>query len=479
MIATGSVTADELVRALDRRGATLPVEIGTFMVLEACEAMLASGPRELQGLANLRVSDHGATSLSGVASEDEAGARSLHRCLAELLSAAGPRLPPALAQLVEKGPPGGAFSLRALRDELEAALVPINRNASRRVLARFARDAAMAPIHPEEVDAALNSLIDASEQPANDVASRPSHSRLTGGDSPLSLELFDGHDLEKEEASFLGGPVSTPLGEPQSVERHTPSVRPSFAPQGGRDSLYSLRSRAAELDDGGAERASSRKLFFGFGLIALVVALVTLVLSLQRGGTAPSGAATSELLKSDLGRAESGDLIVRVPEADAQVFRFVGLAPVTVPNLPVGVAHEFVATAEGHAPARVLVPTDAEWELSSEGARYEVALQLAPVAEPTGASFELGPSRLTKQADPPTARLGSVRVVATPRGARVYQLLGFSPTVELRDLPLAEAEELLVYQLGSAPVLRVVAPTDFKLEGERRVADITVSVASP
>lgn len=471
MTGVGSVTADELVRALARRGASLPVEIGTFMVLEACEAMLASGPRALSGLTHLRISEAGATSLSGPACDDEQGARSLHRCLGALLEAAGPRLPPPLSRLIEKGPPGDGFTLRALRDELEAALVPLNRNASRRVLARFARDAGQAPIEPEDVDAALNSLLDGHE-PANDVASRPSQTRLSGLDG--TAEARARHELEREEASFLGGPVSTPLQEPLS-DRRSPSIRPSFAPQGERDSLHSLRARALELEEREGD-GSSRKLFIGFGLLALAVAVVTVAMSLRNRSDAPR-AAESAVLESDLAREESGDLIVHVPDRDAQVLRFVGRAPITVSNLPVGAAHEFVATAEGHRPARALVAADAEWEVTPEGARYEVALQLPDASGAAAdAGLELGPSRLTEQVGSPGGRLGSVRVVATPRGARVYQLLGFAPTVEVRDVPLGEPEELMVYREGAPPVVRVVAPSDFKQQGDRRVADITITL---
>src|SRR5205085_1059553 len=124
-------SAEELLRALDRRSATLPAEISTFLVLEGCESMISNGPRELVGLASVRISEHGTVALSGPACDDETSARGLHRVLTTLLLAAGPELSPALRSLAENGPRGGVFELNALRDELEAALVPLNRNASR------------------------------------------------------------------------------------------------------------------------------------------------------------------------------------------------------------------------------------------------------------------------------------------------------------------------------------------------------------
>ena len=47
MTQADSVTAEELVRALKRRKAALPAEIGSFVVLEACESLLLAGPRLL------------------------------------------------------------------------------------------------------------------------------------------------------------------------------------------------------------------------------------------------------------------------------------------------------------------------------------------------------------------------------------------------------------------------------------------------
>lgn len=461
-MSAASVSAEELVLSLRRRGVTLPAEIGTFVALEACDAMLTGGPRELAGLAHVRVSEQGTTSISGPACDDEPGARALHGVLVSLLEAAGPSLPPALARLVEAGSGAQQFTLRALRDELEAALVPLNRNASRRVLARFARDAAQPLPDAEDVDRALDSLLGAGEEPANDVASRPSHERL-GGESPLQVDLFEGLELDPDDGSF-----TVPKAR---EERRRPAPRPALDARS--DSLSSFHSRVDELER--EQRLGSRKLLLGFALVALAVAIVTVVISLRRQlhvASEPSPvhapAPSEQLLR--------GELIVRVAERDAQILRFVGRAPVTVENLPVGAAHEFVATAPGHLPARVLIPTDAEWEGTADGARYEVALQLPDGAGHAGDELALGPSLLTKQASGAVTRLGSVRVVATPRGARVYQLLGFGPKVEVHDLPLGGDEELLIYRPGSNAIIRAVTASDFVAQGEKRVADVAISL---
>ena len=513
MSLSGSVTADELVSALDRHDGSLPAEIGTFIVLEGCESMLQAGPRELTGLSSVRISEQGVVSLSGAACNDETAARGLHRCLATLLLAAGPSLPPALSRLAEQGPRGGGFSLRALHDELEAALVPLNRNASRRVLSRFAREAAHAPLDPADVDAALNSLIGARNLPANDA---PGSGDQVGGDSARSSsirssapderqgDLFDGLDMGGEESHYLEA-AARPSRERPSDENANRTVRPSTrppssrAPEGPlrplappsantsaareRDGLRSLRLLS---DEPGFESSggSSRKLILGFGLIALAVLGVSAAVAWRTARPvepAPVALPSERVPVSPRG----GDLAVHVSAPNAQVLRFVGRAPVTIERLPVGVAHEFVATADGFRPSRVLLAADADWEATAEGARYELALQLDPLRderdERATEQLELGPSRLASQVGGQPSRLGSVRVVATPRGARVYQLVGFSPDAKVQDVPLAEPQELLIYREGYVPVVRVLQASDFKPQGERRVAtvDVTLSKREP
>jgi hypothetical protein len=67
-------------------------------------------------------------------------------------------------------------------------------------------------------------------------------------------------------------------------------------------------------------------------------------------------------------------------------------------------------------------------------------------------------------------------VITTPRGARVYQLVGFSPNAKVENLPLDGAQELLIFREGYAPVLRELQPSDFVPQGNKRVAEITVEL---
>jgi hypothetical protein len=476
MSVASSVSVDELVRALERKAATLPAEIAAFIVFSGCETMIEQGPRELVGLAQVRVSENGTVVLTGSPCEEELGARTLHRVLVRLLHAAGANLPHALQRLLER-PEQEVHTLRQLLDQLEATLVPLNRTASRRVLARFAREAAYPLIEPHEVDAALNSLL-AEEVPANDAPGTGRKERAPRSlepESRLQVDLLEGLDLEGEESHYLEQTISVPARS-EANNNTRPSTRPSFAP-GARESL---RSRASQLEELGSP-SGSRKLFIGFALLAVAVLIVIAAVSMreererQERLRDEEAAAAAALVKP--AQPVAGDMMVHVSEPNAQVLRFVGRAPVSVDNLPVGVAHEFVATADGHKPARVLVPANADWEASAEGARYELALQLNPSEGGHDAELELGPSRLTAQAGDAPTRRGSIRVVTTPKGARVYQLVGFSPEVKVSNVPLDVAQELLIYREGFTPVVRVLQQNDFRVEAGKRVADLTVQLA--
>src|SRR5690349_20529910 len=111
MTSPGSVTADELIRALKRRKAALPAEIGSFLVLEVCEALLQSGPR-LISVGEINIMEDGTIRLgpSPSCAEPDA-ARALHKLLATVLVAAGPAPLPALMRLLEQGPSNGRWTL--------------------------------------------------------------------------------------------------------------------------------------------------------------------------------------------------------------------------------------------------------------------------------------------------------------------------------------------------------------------------------
>lgn len=155
-MAAERVSVEEVVGLLVRRRGRLPFEIGAFVALEACEALLEQGPA-LVSSADVCIDGEGrvqVTAEPGGASTGQS-AQALAQVLARLLVAAGHAVPPALLGLVERGPEGGDWSLARLHDELEASLLPLNRSAARRVLSRTLRELHRgAPLasHPPPVD---------------------------------------------------------------------------------------------------------------------------------------------------------------------------------------------------------------------------------------------------------------------------------------------------------------------------------------
>jgi len=169
-----------------------------------------------------------------------------------------------------------------------------------------------------------------------------------------------------------------------------------------------------------------------------------------------------------------GDVLVRVNVERAQVLRFVGRGPATLRHVAQGMAHELVATHDGYAPARLVLPANAEWDRVDGVARYEAALQLQALA--TGAAVEFGESQLPRDVGAPNGRDGELRVVTTPKGAKVYELVGFAPEARVDNLPIEEVNEFLIVRPGYAPALQVVSPSDFEAQAGRSVADVGVAL---
>ncbi len=160
------VGVGQLVEELEQRGDRLPFEIGAFVALEACEGLLRQSVK--LDADSVRVTLEGAVLVSDGAqrAEPDEAARSLVSVLARLLMAAGPGVPPHLLQLVKESATGQKQrDLRHLHDAIEASLIPINRGASRRVLARLVRESDRPPapkaarVDPRELDTELEELL--------------------------------------------------------------------------------------------------------------------------------------------------------------------------------------------------------------------------------------------------------------------------------------------------------------------------------
>ena len=140
------VTVDELLGGLKRRGLPLPFEIGAFIALEACEQVLDRPVRiDAHDIGIGDIGEVVCDTNKSVVSEESA-VRALLLLLSELLVCSAPGVPSMVLDLVERGPSSGEWTLDRLRDDLEASLVPLNRGATRRVLARLTREAKKAGI---------------------------------------------------------------------------------------------------------------------------------------------------------------------------------------------------------------------------------------------------------------------------------------------------------------------------------------------
>lgn len=134
-----SVTLDEVLAVVATRRVPLAPELAGYVALELAEAP-AARDRGVQPH-NVFIGEDGTVAIvrtkgdrdDGAEPETEASIRSL---LGKLLEASGSQTP-ALAAVARKKPDAGAA---ALARELEAALIPVNRSAGRRALARLARE---------------------------------------------------------------------------------------------------------------------------------------------------------------------------------------------------------------------------------------------------------------------------------------------------------------------------------------------------
>jgi hypothetical protein len=276
-------------------------------------------------------------------------------------------------------------------------------------------------------------------------------------------------------------------GEPLALRRREAAVAvESSAWEHATDTLTGARSPRDGLDEfdshavGEGGRGNKLMLILGLAAIALAVAYFLLgrdqtqqALGIdQPKPTAANDAAPAASTATPTTGERYGTLTVNSTPARAQVLMLVGSGPALIQDLPVGVAHEFVAMADGLAPARGLVPPGASWAPEGGSPRYELAVQLADAV----GGVELGPSRMPQAVGTPTGALGSVRVVTSPPGARVYQLIGFTPDVRVENLPTAVPVELLLYLSGHALQRASVGPGDWKPQAGKLAASVNVTL---
>lgn len=197
---------------------------------------------------------------------------------------------------------------------------------------------------------------------------------------------------------------------------------------------------------------------------------------LGRVSAAPTASEVSAAEVASSGEASRrghGALTINVHVPDAQVLRYVGRGPLTIADLPTGVAHEFVAFEKGYRATRALLPAATDWEASGESLRSELALQLAPTED---SGERVGVSLMPERVGEASGRYGELRIVSNPRGAKVYQLIGFAPKVRVRGIRTDQAHELLIVRDGYAPEKLVIGPSDWAQGEEGPTAELDVQL---
>jgi hypothetical protein len=162
------------------------------------------------------------------------------------------------------------------------------------------------------------------------------------------------------------------------------------------------------------------------------------------GRTPAPSASTPAAPTAPVATSCKATLIVGDVPPHAEVLLRSGQAPIDVPDMPVGTRLEFVATAEGYAPKRVVVPAGASWDNGPDGKpRYEAGVQLEKSKAHAGTNdpWPAGePGSEVGGQGPP----GTVHVVATPRGAEVWMLVGADPVAKIEQLRCNQDFDILI-----------------------------------
>jgi hypothetical protein len=171
-------------------------------------------------------------------------------------------------------------------------------------------------------------------------------------------------------------------------------------------------------------------------------------------------------------------LIVTDVPPKAEVLLHQGQAPVDVEKMPVGTRLEFVATAEGFAPKRVVVPAGATWDNGPDGKpRFEAAVQLDKSAAKNGGNDPWPPAEQGTEVGG-QGMPGTVHVVATPRGAEVWMLAGMGPEARVEQLRCDRDIDVLVAGPGTyRKRLRAVA-ADFAIDANGSAAPAAGTAAT-
>jgi len=510
-----SVTLDEVFAVLGAKRVTLAPELAGYLVLEIAEHADPSGgdvdPK------SVFVGEEGTVALvkpkrSATIGDAETSVRAM---LARLLDVSGSQTPALAAASKRKSGAG----LPSLAEELETALVPVNRAAGRRALARLARE-----VRRVTLGVGRNALPSSSDAAASSRRPLPSSAATAEGTPrppratpsnlfpeeeptttrrPMPDEIFnrttpaEGADrpTQRPEASppsdrspddEVDSLIEQFGGSSDGVQTHAPALKamaglePTPPPPGPFSARANGQHAMGDIDSllaAGAEprpspsherqlatqpselrrrRPSSpsvarleRKPASAWVLILAIVALGAGALAVWKIRPSLSSKAPSERAPPSMAAlavqsppACRGTLIFSNVPPRAEVLVREGQAPVDVDKMPVGARLEFVATAEGYAPKRVVVPSGASWDTGADGKpRFEAAVQLDRASKAGADPWPAGePGSEVGGQGPP----GTVHVVATPRGAEIWMLAGLGPEARIEQMRCDRDLDVLV-----------------------------------
>lgn len=517
----GSVTLAEVIDAARRSRGLLAAETAGYLVLGAADQVVAS-PRVIDERKCRVLVDGGRVIVPSAAPSAPATAEgSLRRLLRELLEVSHGNAP-ALSALADGTPRG---TVETFVGELESALIPVNRAAASRALARLARESLrsrLASTRPDVFSPAARSALpsdafgDEPETLPRAVFSEPASATSSEIDELLMRAVTSAPPPPPRDpiggSSYPPARSSSPaargvdellanfgIGEtrpedlvawdraarPKTGGRRSsaPGPDPDVQPPPAQDPLPSFREppRKAEPAEVVSRNAATRRLRresspsappileergearppskLGVALAILVLGgmLAGAVFLLRRKPGSLSGRtpdvveaerrATAAVAASAAARAAAGPcratvVITDIP-AGAEVLVRSGVAPIDVERVPTGARLEFVATTEGYAPRRAVVPQGAAWESAGGKPRFELAIQLEK-SRTKGGALDAWPAAEAGTTVGGNGPPGNVHVVTTPRGAEVWMVAGAGPETTMSALPCAAGLELLV-----------------------------------
>ena len=542
-----SVTLDDVFAVVSARRVPLAPELAGYLVLEVTDHADPNGgdvdPK------SVFVGEEGTVALVKPKRDAATGdaEASIRAALARLLDASGSQTP-ALAAASKRKSGGG---LPALAEELEAALIPVNRAAGRRALARLAREVKRVTLGvgrnalPSSSDGIPTSRRPPADLPA--LTARSPSGKFSGEEEPTTARgqippelmkkatpqpgevgelptmqfeparaptpsevdvdsLIDrfsvsegGVQQHARELKAIAGLEPTPppvapvvaperegsrpstdnadveallaLGEETAAEGPRQATKPLKAPapnqprpKAPQGAAPAVRRHASVHDDRQLptqpsqvrKRASMaslpqvKKRGFPVGVLVAIAFVGAGGYGVWRLGPSIVGepASTAAPVPSAPAPAKvtvcKRTLTVTDVPPHAEVLLREGQAPVEVPHLPVGAHLEFVATAEGYVPKRVVIPDSAAWESGQDGTpRFETAVQLDKSKARPG-TVDLWPAPDPGSMVQGRGQPGTVRVVAMPRGAEVWMLVGNSPEAQVVEDSCDDDVEVLV-----------------------------------